>query len=124
MERENIPLGELQLPAFGAWEPGWWLLTAGENRPGEFNSMTVSWGAFGVIWHRPLVIVVVFALTITFMSFGLHAPPNGTVVATLFLAAVSISGVLYLILEMYLPFGGFISVPSTPLVAALGYLGR
>ena len=72
----------------------------------------------------PLVIVVIFALVITFISFGLHAPPNGTVVATLFLAAVSISGVLYLILEMYLPFGGFISVPSTPLVAALGYLGR
>jgi flavin reductase (DIM6/NTAB) family NADH-FMN oxidoreductase RutF len=34
------------------------LLTAGENRPGEFNSMTVSWGALGVIWHRPLAVVV------------------------------------------------------------------
>jgi flavin reductase (DIM6/NTAB) family NADH-FMN oxidoreductase RutF len=59
VERETIPFGELHLPAFGAWEPGWFLLTAGENRPGGFNSMTVSWGALGVIWHRPLAVVVV-----------------------------------------------------------------
>ncbi len=59
MKRENIPLTDLQLPAFGAWEPGWFLLTAGENRPGAFNSMTVSWGALGVIWSRPLAVVVV-----------------------------------------------------------------
>ena len=59
MQRETIPLNELQLPAFAAWEPGWFLLTAGENRPGSFNSMTVSWGAFGVLWHRPLAVVMV-----------------------------------------------------------------
>ncbi len=59
MQREVIPTNELHLPPFGAWEPGWFLLTAGENRPGAYNSMTVSWGALGVIWHRPLVIVVV-----------------------------------------------------------------
>jgi flavin reductase (DIM6/NTAB) family NADH-FMN oxidoreductase RutF len=59
MDRATIPLTELYLPAFGAWEPGWLLLTAGENRPGAYNSMTVSWGALGVIWHRPLALVVV-----------------------------------------------------------------
>ncbi len=59
MQREPIPPNELHLPAFSAWEPGWFLLTAGENRPGAFNSMTVSWGALGVIWHRPLAVVVV-----------------------------------------------------------------
>ncbi len=57
--RTEIPLEELHLPAFGAWEPGWFLLTAGENRPGGFNSMTVSWGALGVLWHKPLAVVVV-----------------------------------------------------------------
>jgi flavin reductase (DIM6/NTAB) family NADH-FMN oxidoreductase RutF len=59
MPRETIPLTKLVLPAFGAWEPGWLLLTAGENRPGGYNSMTVSWGALGVIWHRPMAMVVV-----------------------------------------------------------------
>jgi flavin reductase (DIM6/NTAB) family NADH-FMN oxidoreductase RutF len=58
MKREQIPLTEVQLLSFGAWEPGWLLLTAGENRPDGYNSMTVSWGALGVIWHRPLAIVV------------------------------------------------------------------
>ena len=59
MRREAIPLTQLNLPAFGAWEPGWFLLTAGENKTGGYNSMTVSWGAFGVIWHRPMAMVVV-----------------------------------------------------------------
>jgi len=72
----------------------------------------------------PLLVIVVFSLTITFMSFGLHAPPNGTIVATLFLCALSVSGVMYLILEMYMPFGGLISIPSDPLRAALTYLGQ
>ena len=59
MSREAIPLTQLIVPAFGAWEPGWLLLTAGENRTGGYNSMTVSWGALGVIWHRPMAMVVV-----------------------------------------------------------------
>ena len=59
MQREPIPVNELYLLPFAAWEPGWFVLTAGENRRGAYNSMTVSWGALGVIWHRPLVIVVV-----------------------------------------------------------------
>jgi flavin reductase (DIM6/NTAB) family NADH-FMN oxidoreductase RutF len=59
MRREAIPLTQLVVPAFGAWEPGWLLLTAGENQTGGYNSMTVSWGALGVIWHRPMAMVVV-----------------------------------------------------------------
>lgn len=66
MAREAIPMTQLVLPAFGAWEPGWWLLTAGENRPGGFNSMTVSWGGLGVMWHRPMAIVVVRPQRYTF----------------------------------------------------------
>ena len=72
----------------------------------------------------PLVIVVVFSLTITFASFGLHAPPNGTLVATFFLGSLSVSGVMFLILEMYQPFGGYIQISSAPLRAALAYLGQ
>ena len=72
----------------------------------------------------PLLIVVVFSLSISFASFGLHAPPNGTVLATFFLSALSVSGVMFLILEMYTPLGGFIEISSAPLRAALGYLGQ
>src|SRR6516225_7778803 len=72
----------------------------------------------------PLVIVVVFSLTITFMSFGVHAPPNGTLIATVFLGALSVSGVMFLILEMYRPFGGLIPISSASLRAALAHLGH
>ena len=72
----------------------------------------------------PLLVVVVFSLTITFISFGLHAPPNGTILVTFFLSALSVSGVMYLILEMYTPFGGFIQISDAPLRAALSYLGQ
>ena len=59
MDRKIIPIKELELRPFAAWDDMWFLLTAGENRPGQFNSMTVSWGALGWIWGRPLAIVVV-----------------------------------------------------------------
>jgi len=73
---------------------------------------------------RPLIVVIIFSLTITFMSFALHSPPNGTLVVTFMLAAVSVSGVLFLILEMYTPFSGLIEISSAPLRAALAYLGQ
>lgn len=59
MHREPIAFHDLKLHSFGAWEPNWFVLTAGENRAGAFNSMTVSWGALGVMWRRPLAMVVV-----------------------------------------------------------------
>src|SRR4029077_15867480 len=54
----------------------------------------------------PLLAVLVFWLAIVFASFGLFAPPNLTVIGTLFLCALSVSGAVFLILEMYTPFQG------------------
>jgi len=71
-----------------------------------------------------LMAVVVFWLTIVFISFGLHAPRNATVVGVLFLCALSVSGAIFLILEMYTPFGGLIHISSTTLRDALAQLGR
>ena len=73
---------------------------------------------------RPMLVVVVFWLTILFMSFGVYAPWNGTVVTALFAAALAVSGAIFLILEMYVPFGGLIHISSAPLKAALQYLGK
>jgi uncharacterized membrane protein len=72
----------------------------------------------------PLIVVVVFALTTTFISFGLHAPPNATILATFVLGALAVSAVVFLILGMSTPFGGFIPVSSAPLRWALGHLGE
>jgi hypothetical protein len=72
----------------------------------------------------PFLVVLVFWLTILFGSFGLLAPRNATVIAILFLSALSVSGALFLILELDQPFQGLIQIPSTSLRNALAQLGR
>jgi hypothetical protein len=72
----------------------------------------------------PLLTVVVFSLTICFASFSLNAPTNPTVIATFLLSALSIAGVIFLIVEMYSPFHGLIQVSSAPVRDALSHLGR
>jgi hypothetical protein len=72
----------------------------------------------------PLLIVLVFWLTALFISFGLFAPHNATVVASLLISALSVSGAILLILEMYAPYAGLIQVSRAPLRAALAYLGK
>ena len=49
----------------------------------------------------PLLVVLVLWLTVIFISFGLFAPFNATVVSSLFVSALSVSGAIFLILEMY-----------------------
>jgi hypothetical protein len=73
---------------------------------------------------KPLMIVVVFWLTFIFLSWGLFAPTNGTVIATFFIAAVSVSAALFLTQEMYMPYAGIIRISSAPLHAALSLLGQ
>jgi hypothetical protein len=73
---------------------------------------------------KPLVVVVIFWLTINFISFGLFAPRNATVIVTLFLCALAVSGAIFLILEMYRPFQGLIHISSAPLRSALSQMGK
>jgi hypothetical protein len=72
----------------------------------------------------PMLVVLVAWLTIIFISFGLFAPRNVTVVVSLFVSALSVSGAIFLILEMYSPYAGLIHVSSGPLRAALAHLGQ
>ena len=44
----------------------------------------------------PLLVVLVFWLTVIFFSFGLFTPCNATVLATLFICALSVSGAILL----------------------------
>ena len=72
----------------------------------------------------PLVVILVFWLTLILSSFGLFAPANGTVIASLCVCALSVSAAILLILEMYSPYSGLIQVSSAPLRAALAHLGQ
>jgi hypothetical protein len=72
----------------------------------------------------PMLVILVFWLAAIFISFGLFAPPNATVIVALLVAGLSVSGAIFLILEMYAPFGGIIKLSSDPLRAALTHLGQ
>lgn len=72
----------------------------------------------------PFLVLLVFWVTIIFLSFGLFAPPNATVISTLFLCALSVSGAIFLILELDRPFGGLIQISSAPLHNAVAHLGE
>jgi hypothetical protein len=63
----------------------------------------------------PFVSVLVFWLTITFTSFGVFAPRNGTVLAVLFVCAMSVSSALFLVFELEGPFDGLIKASADPL---------
>jgi hypothetical protein len=72
----------------------------------------------------PLLVVVVLWLAVILASFGLYAPTNATAVTALAVSALSVSGAIFLILEMYAPYSGMIQVSSAPLRAALAHLGQ
>ena len=71
-----------------------------------------------------LLVALVFWLTITFISFGLFAPSNGTVIASFLVSALSVAAALYLIVELYRPYSGLVQISSAPLRAAIAQLGR
>ena len=88
------------------------------------RSRWVVLGELGTAIPWPFLIVLVFWLTITFMSFGLQAPANATVLAVLILCALSVAGAVFLTLEMDGPFDGLIQVSSEPVRFALTRLGQ
>ena len=89
---------------------------------GQMRWLVAEQGATSV--SRPLLIVMVFWLTIIFIGWGLLTPPNGTVVVTMFVSALSVSGAILLILEMYAPYQGWMQISDAPLRLALAHLGQ
>jgi hypothetical protein len=73
---------------------------------------------------KPLLIVVIAWLAIIFLSWGLFAPLNSVAISALLLAALSVSGAIFLILELDQPFDGMIQISSAPMRNALSHLGK
>jgi hypothetical protein len=72
----------------------------------------------------PFLVMLVFWLTMLHLSFGLFAPRNWTVISVLIISAVSVSGAIFIILEMNHPLQGMIKVSSAPMRKALEHLGQ
>jgi hypothetical protein len=72
----------------------------------------------------PFLVVLVFWLIILFAGYGLLAPPNATVIAVLLVCTLSVSGAIFLMLELATPFAGIMRVSSGPLRDAVNLLGQ
>jgi Protein of unknown function (DUF4239) len=72
----------------------------------------------------PMLYILTLWLAILFVSFGLFSPSNGTVVAALMLAALSVAGAIFLILELNTPFNGMMQISDAPFLNAIAHLGQ
>ena len=68
---------------------------------------------------KPFLILMFFWLGILFLGFGIVAPVKPTVVVAMILCAASVSGAVYLIMEMNRPLSGALRIPTMPLRLAL-----
>jgi hypothetical protein len=72
----------------------------------------------------PFLVVLLFWLTMLHISFGMFAARNLTVITVLLVSALSVSGAIFIILEMSHPLQGMIKVSSAPMRKALEHLGQ
>jgi len=64
---------------------------------------------------RPLLFVIIFCITVIFVSWGAFSPLHATTATTFFVAALCVSGAILLILELYSPYSGLLRLSSAPL---------
>ena len=67
----------------------------------------------------PFLVVLLLWMVILFAGFSLMAPANATTLASLVICALSVSGAIFLILELDQPFSGIMVIQSEPLRNAL-----
>ena len=63
--------------------------------------------------------VLVFWLSAVFTAFALQAPRSLVALCTLFIGALSVSGAIFLMEELYSPLTGLITVSTEPLQRTL-----
>lgn len=98
----------------------------GESLKLTSEILRTRWRLFGAAQasvSRTFLVVVIFWLAMTFGSFGLSAPRNGTVMTVFVISAMSVAAAVYLILELDGPFEGAIRISSEPLRNTLALLG-
>ncbi len=56
---KSIPIQDFLIRVNELWLKQWFLLTSGDYKSSHFNTMTVAWGYFGVLWNKPCATVFV-----------------------------------------------------------------
>jgi hypothetical protein len=74
---------------------------------------------------QPIVVVILVSwITLIFISFGLNAPRNATVIAAFLVCSLAIGAGILLILEMDSPFAGLMRISSRPMESALQHMSE
>ena len=82
MQRQVINIEKLQVQPHHLFNDQWVLLGSGDYETGEFNTMTISWGALGTMWSLPFAFVAVRHSRFTyqfmekFETFSISAFPD------------------------------------------------
>jgi hypothetical protein len=71
-----------------------------------------------------MLVALVAAFAVIAGSIGLFAPRNGTMLVVALLCATVVSGMIFLLIELYDPFGGVVRVSIAPLQIALDMLSQ
>jgi hypothetical protein len=72
----------------------------------------------------PLLMVLVFWLSVLFLGFGLFARFHINITVTLIVGALSVASAVFLILELSQPYQGLMRIPDTSLRGALAQMER
>jgi flavin reductase (DIM6/NTAB) family NADH-FMN oxidoreductase RutF len=59
MQRNPIDPSNLKIQPHDLFDNQWLLLAAGNFATGNYNAMTIGWGAVGTMWSKPFVMVAV-----------------------------------------------------------------
>jgi hypothetical protein len=112
-----------------------WLTPTGARRPGLAALCNLRYGEVvharlsviedaGVALFSPFYVVLVLWLMIILLCFGLIAPNNGLSLMIILLSAISLSSVIFIILDLSRPYVGYFAISSSALRGALnGMLG-
>lgn len=106
-DRQRQPLAQAQQLAADLSQTRWLLIEQAQNQ-----------------LPLPLLLILVFWLTLLFVSFGMFAPRHVSALVVLSVGSCAISAAIFLVLELNQPLDGLIKVSSAPLQNALQHLGE
>ena len=86
---------------------------------GAAHTRMLMYAQLGGTISLPFMIVLVSWLTLLFLGFGLLTRLNATVIAALFVGALSVAGAIFLVLELDRPYDGLMRISNAPLLGAL-----
>ena len=89
---------------------------------GQLRSLVLAQSASSIL--TPMLIVVIGWFVLIYSCFSVISPPNGTVTIALMISALTVSGAIFLILELDQPFSGLMQISSEPILNAVSQTGK